>query len=104
MYVAYVADILCIIHVSTHNTLDSTPCKRGRPKKVAVCLDDLYPALNQMAVNPEEERAASEALNREMTNDKPRRSVFLPLMKTTFTLRRHYILHDASSVQDIIQL
>ena len=33
---------------------------------------------------------------------KPRREIFLPLMKSTFSLCRHYILHDAMSVQDIL--
>ena len=70
--------------------------------KVAVCLDDRYPALNCIVVTPEEEKLASEALDREMQNTRPRRDVFLPLMKTTFALRRHYILHDGSSVQDIV--
>lgn len=51
---------------------------------------------------PEEERIAMEALSKEMQNAKPRREIFLPLMKTTFSLRRHYVLHDASSVTDIL--
>jgi len=67
-----------------------------------VCLDDRYPALSRTAVTPEEETLACEALQKEMQNATPRRDVFLPLLKTTFGLRRHYILHEATSVHDII--
>lgn len=81
----------------------ATPRKKGRPKKAAVCLDDRYPALNRISITPEDEKLASEALKKEMQNTRPRKDVFLPLMKSTFTLRRHYILHDASSVHDIVQ-
>ena len=76
------------------------PPKRGRPKKLIVSLDSRYPPLNY-AVDPEEERSAANALEREMQNGKPRREVFLPLMKSTFRARRQYILNDAVSVQDI---
>ena len=81
---------------------DATPRKRGRPKKI-VCLDDRYLALSHTVVAPEEEKSASEALHKEMQNTKPRRDAFLPLVKTTFALRHHYILHDAESVNDILQ-
>lgn len=39
----------------------------------------------------------------EMKTSKPRRDTFLPLMKSTFTMRRHYILHSAVSVQHILR-
>lgn len=45
---------------------------------------------------------ASEALRKEMQNATPRKEVFLPLLKTTFAMRRHYILHEAMSVRDIL--
>lgn len=84
--------------------LDSTPSKRSRPKKVAVSLDDRYPTLNVSDdVSEEEERSAYTALMKEMRNAKPRKDVFLPLMKKTFGMRRHYILHTAASVQHIIR-
>ena len=66
-------------------------------------MDDRYPALSQYEGSAEEERSSLEALRKEMNNTKPRRDVFLPLMKTTFSLRRHFILHDAASVQSILQ-
>ncbi len=80
------------------------PRKRGRPRKTDACLDDRYPALSQTEnCTAEEEKSASEALCQEMSNAKPRRDIFLPLMKSTFSLRRHFILHDALSVQDILR-
>ena len=80
----------------------ANPRKKGRPKKLAITLDDRYPALSQAESSSEEEKSAYEALLKEMSNSKPRRDVFLPLMNSTFSLRRHYILHDALSVQDIL--
>ena len=81
---------------------DTNPCKRGRPKKEVATLKDRYPAL----VNREQsldEKEAFEALRKEMSNNKPRKDIFLPLMKSTFSLRRHYVLHDAQSVVEILQ-
>ena len=80
---------------------DCTPRKRGRPKKSVICLEDRYPAINYSAVD-QDEKLASDSLRKEMQNQKPRRQVFLPLMKTTFALRRHYILHDATTVLNIL--
>ena len=81
---------------------DTNPRKRGRPKKEVATLKDRYPAL----VNQEQslgEKEAFEALRKEMSNNKPRKDIFLPLMKSTFSLRRHYVLHDAQSVVEILQ-
>jgi len=36
-------------------------------------------------------------------NNKPRDSVLIPLMKSTFAERRSYILEDSVSVEDILQ-
>lgn len=84
--------------------VDTTPCKRGRPKKVAVCLDDRYPALTMNDnVSEEEERSAFSALVKEMKSEKPRRDIFLPLMKSTFFMRRDFILRNATSVSAILQ-
>ena len=88
--------------MATYCIADATPRKRGRPKKTAVCLDDRYPALSHTGISAEEVKVVSEALRKEMENAKPRRDVFLPLMKTTFTIRRHFIMHDAASVHDIL--
>lgn len=82
---------------------DVSACKRGRPRNVAVCLNDCYPELTQSVHSTEEEKTACEGLRKEMLNAKPRKDIFLPLMKITFSLRRHYILHDALSVCDILQ-
>lgn len=83
---------------------DATPRKKGRPKKATTTGLDRYPALicNE-SIAPDEERSACEALRREMQNERPRRELFLPLMKSTFVLRRQYILHYAGSVRDILQ-
>ena len=81
---------------------DVTPRKRGRPKK-EVCLDDCYPALSHTVVAPEEEKSVSEALYKEMQNTKPRRDVFLPLMKTMHC-GIIIILHDAESVRHFARL
>lgn len=69
-----------------------------------MCLNDRYPntRLNEN-VSPEEERSATDALRREMSLNRPRKDIYLPLMRTTFPLRRHYIMHHASSVGDILQ-
>ena len=53
-------------------------------------------------VTPEEEQSAASALEKEMSFAKPRRDVFLPLMKSTFMTRRHYVLHVAASVEEIL--
>lgn len=83
---------------------DTTPSKRGRPKKVAICLDDRYPALNLNGdITEEEERTSYTALTKEMKSPKPRKDLYLPLMKKTFVMRRQYILHHASSVKHIVQ-
>ena len=81
---------------------DANPRKKGRPRKVAACLDDRYPVVNSECSN-EEVKSALDALSKEISNAKPRKDIFLPLMKTTFSLRRHYIMHDALSVQDILR-
>ncbi len=81
---------------------DENPRKKGRPRRVAMCLDDRYPVISSES-SIEEAETALEALHKEMSNAKPRRDIFLPLMKTTFSLRRHYVMHDALSVQDILR-
>ena len=62
-----------------------------------------YPVLSDDAdVDSEEEKAAYTELCAEMKTSKPRRDVFLSLMRT-FRMRRHYILHSAVSVQHIVR-
>lgn len=82
----------------------ATPSKRGRPKKSSVSLSERYPALTTTSdVNGEEEKTAYDELCAEMKTSKPRRDIFLTLMKNTFAMRRHYILNCAVSVQSILQ-
>ncbi len=67
------------------------------------CLNDRYPVLSGTDdVNLEDNQSHRDALQEEMTSNLPRRDIFLPLMKKTFTVRRQYILHEASSVRAII--
>lgn len=54
-------------------------------------------------IDADEEKSAYDALQKEMQNAKPRRDVFLPLVKCTFILRRDHILHTAASVQHILR-
>lgn len=83
--------------------LGATPSKRGRPKKTAANLSERYPALaDNCEINAEEEQSAYDALCAEMKASKPQRDKFLPLMKSTFVMRRHYILHSAVSVKHIL--
>ena len=77
--------------------------KKGRPKKLAVTLDDRYPAIRQDDSTSEDQKSAYDALHKEMAISKPRKDIFLPLMKSTFSLRRHYVVNDALSVKDILK-
>ena len=82
---------------------DATPCKRGRPRKI-ISLDDRYPVVTaNETVSTEDDIAANDALIKELQNAKPRKEIYLPLMKRTFPFRRHFILHNASSVRLILR-
>lgn len=70
---------------------------------MSVTLADRYPAVHHADSTSEDEKSAYDALRKEMAISKPRKDIFLPLMKSTFSLRRHYILHDALSVKDILK-
>lgn len=83
--------------------VDLNPRKRGRPSKTSVCLTERYPLYECSDINEEDIKLALTALTKEISNSKPRKDVFFPLMKSTFTVRRHYILHDAKSVEDILE-
>ena len=43
------------------------------------------------------------ALSAEMESEKPRKDVYLPLMKRTFLQRREFVLTGARSVAEILQ-
>ena len=45
-----------------------------------------------------------EALVKEMKNAKPRSDIFIPLMKSTFMARRQFILTEARSVVQILDI
>lgn len=77
--------------------------KRGRPKKASANINERYPALDNNEMGAEEEKSAFDALYAEMKTSKPKSDVFLPLMRSTFVMRRQYILHSAVSVQHILQ-
>ena len=67
-------------------------------------MSERYPELSTSDdIDIEEEKSAYDALCAEMKLSKPRRDIFLPLMKNIFGIRRHYILHSAVSVKHIIQ-
>lgn len=90
-------------HVKVFIPIDATPCKRGRPKKAKSLLSDRYPALTVDDNSAEDDKSVYDAFTEEMRSEKPRSMVFLPLMKSTFVMRRHFILHDATSVHHILQ-
>jgi hypothetical protein len=91
----------CFCFLSTVS--DETPSKRGRPKKT-ISLNDRYPVLAvNDTVTDEDDKSANEALHREFQHRRPRKDIFLPLMKRSFPMRRHFILHNASSVQGILR-
>lgn len=81
---------------------DATP-KRGQPQKALTRLGDRYPALSGHGdVSGDEQKSIMEALNREMQAPKPRKDVYLPLMKSSFIVRRQNILHTSVSARHII--
>lgn len=61
--------------------------KGGWLKKM-IRFDDRYPALNF------DDSVSSYIL--EMQNEEPHKDTFLPLMKNTFRMRQHCILHDVA--------
>ena len=42
-------------------------------------------------------------INEELKKTKPRDQLLLPLMKSTFTIRRDYVQNEANSVKDILE-
>ena len=83
--------------------LGSTPAKRGRPKKSRTSLADRYPTLTVMDAESSSYESNIRALSAEMESKKPRKDVYLPLMKRTFLQRREFVLTGARSVAEIIQ-
>lgn len=77
-------------------SIDETPKKRGRPKKV-INLEGRYPKL-QSSTDDGTRQQKEDALNKELEKENPRKEVLLALMKETFHGRRQDILHSAVSV------
>ena len=63
---------------------DSTPKKRGRPKKRSSNLKYRYPLIQSNGVCDASEQQNVEAMSMEMEKNKPRKDILLPLMKSTF--------------------
>ena len=77
------------------------PAKRGRPKNVPA-LQSRYPTLTvELEVDATTYGLKVEALNKEMESAKPRKEVYLPLMKATFMPRRQWILTDVKYVMEV---
>ena len=78
------------------DSIDETPRKRGRPKRV-MNLESRYPS-----IRPQEDESAQQqhlpAISKELEKEKPRKEILLPLMKSTFYARRQYILNSSDSV------
>ena len=70
--------------------IDDTPKKRGRPKRI-INLATRYPSIQLCAQGDHLDRQHIQAISKEMENDKPRKEILLPLLKSTFYVRRQYI-------------
>lgn len=79
------------------DSVDNTPKKRGRPKKV-INLASRYPSIQPHGNDTAQQQIHTQAILKEMDKEKPRKDILLPLMKTTFHARRQYILESEDSV------
>lgn len=81
--------------------------KTKRTKKESELLRR-YPVSSTSAVeveeNPETLEKHKKAITTELAKAKPRETVLLPLMKSTYSERRMLILHHENSVQDILSI
>lgn len=75
---------------------DAIPRKRGRPKRV-INLASRYPPLQPSTSDPAQEQHM-QAIVKEMEKEKPRKDILLPLMKSTFYVRRQHILDSEETV------
>ena len=75
------------------DSIDETPRKRGRPKRV-MNLESRYPS-----IRPQEDESAQQqhlpAISKELEKEKLRKEI---LLKSTFYARREYILNSSDSV------
>ena len=79
------------------DSIDDTPRKRGRPKQVTN-LVSRYPPLQHHGNDPSQQQQTSQAILKEMEKEKPRKDILLPLLRSTFCVRRQYILESNESV------
>lgn len=75
--------------------LKGTDILRRYPTSNDICSSDLD--------NPESMEKHMRAISSELAKAKPRDTVLLPLMKSTFAPRRLFVLNDADSVNAILQ-
>ena len=84
---------------------DATPQpKQGRPKKGASITFRYPPISSNDEVDEIAVTRSHTALMKELAKDKPRKDVVLPLLKDTFTYRRSFIMYDARSVAEVLDL
>ena len=82
--------------------IDDTPKKRGRPKRI-INLATRYPSIQLCAQGDHLDQQHIQAISKEMENDKPRKEILLPLLKSTFYVRRQYILENDDSVLTLLE-
>lgn len=78
-----------------------------RPKKKVKKSENIlkyYPELNPFIDDNESVVVHENAIKTELAKNKPRDSVLIPLMKSTFALRRSYEMEEASSVKNILEM
>lgn len=86
-----------------HPTDGDTPAPKRRSKGSELLRR--YPVGSSVSdiENPETTAEHLKALNNELQKTRPRDTILLPLMKSTFGARRMFILSDAVSVGAILQ-
>ena len=86
---------------SEKRKIDESECATSAPKQVK--LEDRYPPLSLSDIpNEATNQRNMGALEKELMKSKPSKSVLLELMEQTFCHRRHFVLHEAQCVQEIL--
>ena len=81
-----------------------TQATEEKPRKKKIKINERYPILNPLVVDNEDSIAAHKAaIEAELAKKKPKDSILVPLMKSTFSSRRPYILDEAISVVQILE-
>lgn len=76
------------------------PKKRGQPKKVQ---ESRYPKPMTITSSGDTEKT-QEALKVELQKENPRKEVVLPLLKSGFEDRRNFVIQDAKSAKEILEV